>query len=138
MHIVGRLAIVALSQGYFAMEDTYSRFSRGVENYIRYRPRYPQQLVDLLKAECGLSPAHIVTDIGSGTGLLTELFLKNGNQVYGVEPNLEMRSAAESLLRSHPLFTSIAGTAEATTLANHSVHLITVGQAFHWFKHEPT
>src|SRR5574341_461079 len=118
------------------MEDTYSRFSPVVGNYSRYRPRYPRQLVDVLKAECGLSPAQIVADVGSGTGLLTDLFLKNGNRVYGIEPNPEMRSAAEEFLRSYPLFTSIAATAEATALADHSVHLITVGQAFHWFKHE--
>jgi len=118
------------------MEDTYSHYSRIVENYSRYRPRYPQPLVEWLKAECGLSPAQRVADIGAGTGLLAELFLKNGNQVYGVEPNLEMRLAAEYLLRSYPSFTSLAATAEATTLADHSVHLITVGNAFHWFKHE--
>jgi ubiquinone/menaquinone biosynthesis C-methylase UbiE len=118
------------------MEDTYSRFSRVVENYVRYRPHYPPQLVDVLKAECGLLPAQIVADIGSGTGLLTELFLKNGSRVYGIEPNPEMRSAAEHLLRAYPLFTSTAATAEATTLADHSVHMITAGQAFHWFKPE--
>jgi len=84
------------------MEDTYSQFSRVVDNYSRYRPRYPHQLVDLLKAECGLSPAHIVADIGCGTGLLAEVFLKNGNRVYGVEPNVDMRSVAEFGLRAFP------------------------------------
>lgn len=68
------------------MEDTYSHYSRIVENYSRYRPRYPHQLMEWLRAECDLSPAHTVADIGSGTGLMAELFLKNGNQVYGVEP----------------------------------------------------
>jgi len=97
------------------MADIYSHYSRIVENYRRYRPRYPHQLVEWLKAECGLSPAQSVADIGAGTGLMAELFLKNGNHVYGVEPNLEMRLAAEYLLRSYPLFTSIAATAEATT-----------------------
>lgn len=120
------------------MEDTYSRFSRVVENYRRYRPRYPQQLIAWLEAECGLSSAQVVADIGSGPGFMAELFLNNGHPVYGVEPNLEMRSAAETLLGSNPLFTSIAATAEATTLANHSVDMITVGNAFHWFQHEQT
>lgn len=118
------------------MDDSYSRFSRVVESYARYRPHYPQQLVALLEAECDLTAGQVVADIGSGTGLLTELFLKNGNRVYGVEPNPEMRSAAEQLLQSYPSFTSVAGTAEATTLADHSVHLVTAGQAFHWFKHD--
>ena len=118
------------------MEDTYSRFSQVVENYRRYRPRYPHQLIEWLEAECGLSLAHVVADIGSGPGFMAELFLNNGNQVYGVEPNLEMRLAAEYRLRSYPLFTSIAATAEATPLADHSVDMIAVGNAFHWFKHE--
>jgi SAM-dependent methyltransferase len=120
------------------MEDTYSRFSSVVEHYLRYRPRYPHQLVEWLQAECDLSPTQVVADIGSGTGLLAALFLQHGHHVYGVEPNGEMRAAAAYLLRSYPLFTSIAATAEATTLANHSVHLIAVGQAFQWFTLEPT
>jgi ubiquinone/menaquinone biosynthesis C-methylase UbiE len=118
------------------MDDTYRHYSRIVENYSHYRPRYPRQLVEWLTAECGLSPAQCVADIGAGTGLLAELLLQNGNQVYAVEPNAEMRSAAEHRLRSYPLFTSIGATAEATTLADHSVDLIAVGNAFHWFKHD--
>ena len=118
------------------MEDSYSRFSRVAENYRLYRPHYPQQLVEFLNAECDLTPDQIIADIGSGTGLLTELFVENGNTVYGVEPNLEMRSAAEHLLHAYPVFKSIAATAEATTLADHSVNMITAGQAFHWFKHD--
>jgi ubiquinone/menaquinone biosynthesis C-methylase UbiE len=120
------------------MEDSYSHYSRIVESYSRYRPSYPHQLVEWLKAGCGLLPAQSVADIGSGTGLLAELFLQNGNRVYGVEPNEEMRLAAEYLLSSYPLFTSIAGTAEATGLADHSIDMITAGNAFHWFKHEQT
>jgi ubiquinone/menaquinone biosynthesis C-methylase UbiE len=118
------------------MEDNYSRFSHVADHYARYRPRYPHEMIDLLKVECGLSPAHVVADIGSGTGLLTELFLQHGNRVYGIEPNAEMRAAAEHHLRDYRGFTSIAATAEATTLADHSVDMITAGQAFHWFDHE--
>src|SRR5262245_58640297 len=120
------------------MADSYNRFSRVVEDYRRYRPRYPQQLVDLFSAECGFSPAHLVADIGSGTGLLAELLLQNGNRVYGVEPNQDMRQAAEQMLRAYPLFTSVARAAEATALADRCVDIITVGQAFHWFDLEPT
>jgi len=38
-------------------------------------------------------PGALVADIGAGTGLLAELFLKNGYRVLGVEPNREMRQA---------------------------------------------
>src|SRR3954452_7041047 len=98
------------------MSDSTRRFSSRVDNYIKYRPSYPAQVVALLAAECGLTPGALVADIGAGTGLLAELFLKNGNRVFGVEPNREMREAGERLLSAYPSFTSIDGTAEATTL----------------------
>jgi SAM-dependent methyltransferase len=107
-----------------------------VTNYVKYRPSYPAAIVDLLAAECGLTPDSIVADIGSGTGLLAELFLKAGNRVLGIEPNREMREAGEQLLRGYDRFVSLAATAEATTLPDHSADFITAGQSFHWFDRE--
>ena len=113
--------------------DAKQRFSNRVADYVRYRPGYPAVVLALLRSECGLRPEHAIADVGSGTGLLSELFLKNGNCVFGVEPNLEMRQAGEEYLQSYPGFTSVNGSAESTTLANSSVDFVTAGQAFHWF-----
>src|SRR5689334_15561560 len=115
------------------MVDPTLRFSNRVDNYSKYRPTYPSAVLDLLAAECGLTSNALIADIGSGTGLLAELFLTNGNRVVGVEPNREMRAAGERLLANAPGFTSVDGTAEATTLAAGSVDFVTAGQAFHWF-----
>jgi SAM-dependent methyltransferase len=109
------------------------RFSSRVENYVRYRPGYPGELIELLQRECGLTAESVVADIGSGTGKLTELLLQSGCSVFAVEPNQEMREAGERLLKSFPRFTSIGTPAEETTLPAQSVDLITAGQAFHWF-----
>ena len=113
--------------------QSVERFSNRVENYVRYRPGYPKEILELLKRECGLDSDAVIADIGSGTGKLSEIFLENGNIVIGVEPGAGMRAAAESILASHPNFQSVVGTAEATTLANSSVDFIVAGQAFHWF-----
>jgi SAM-dependent methyltransferase len=113
--------------------DSTQRFSDRVENYIRYRPSYPLQVLETLRAECGLTPNATVADIASGTGIFSRLLLDNGNRVYGVEPNREMREAADRLLAGFPLFISVAGTAEATTLADGVVDLATAAQAAHWF-----
>ena len=102
------------------MIDPTQRFSSRVENYVKYRPGYPKTILALLRRDCGLSPASVIADIGSGTGLSSKLFLPNGNRVYGVEPNLEMREAGERLLAKYARFTSVAATAEATTLASAS------------------
>jgi SAM-dependent methyltransferase len=115
------------------VKNATSRFSSRVENYVRYRPGYPKEVVDLLKSECGLVSSSVVADIASGTGIFTRMLLENGNRVFGVEPNSEMRRAGEELLGSYSRFTSIAGTAEATTLADGSVDVVTAAQAEHWF-----
>jgi SAM-dependent methyltransferase len=114
--------------------DPKQRFSTRVADYVRYRPSYPSALLDLLRSDCSLRPGHVIADIGSGTGFLSELFLKNGNRVYGIEPNEAMRRAGEEYLASYDGFSSIEASAEATTLDDTSVDFVTAGQSFHWFE----
>jgi SAM-dependent methyltransferase len=114
-----------------------SRFSDRVENYVRYRPGYPAEVMQTLRNECALAPSHVIADIASGTGIWTRTLLKNGNPVFGVEPNAEMRAAGERLLAEFPKFTSVSGVAESTTLANQSVDFVTAAQAAHWFDRAP-
>ena len=115
------------------MSDTVARFSNRAENYAKYRPNYPTGVVDILKTHCGLTDSAVIADVGSGTGILTEMFLRNGNPVFGIEPNSEMRTIAESALKGFPKFQSLQGSAEATTLDSKTVDLVTAAQAFHWF-----
>jgi SAM-dependent methyltransferase len=110
-----------------------ARFSDRVENYVRYRPGYPAEVLDLLRVECGLRPSHIVADIASGTGAFTRLLLENGNSVFAVEPNAEMRETGVHELDRYARLVSVAGTAEETTLGSASVDFVTAAQAAHWF-----
>ena len=114
-------------------DNATTRFSNRVEHYARYRPGYPPEMIECLSTEFGLSPMHSVADVGSGTGIFSEILLRRGNTVFGVEPNLEMREAARRLLGGYDKFISVAGTAESTTLSAASVDWITSAQAFHWF-----
>jgi SAM-dependent methyltransferase len=109
------------------------RFSDRVADYVKYRPGYPTDILPYLQKEIGLDSQMRVADVGSGTGILTRLFLENRNNVYAVEPNDAMRKAAEAALGNDPGFHSVKGTAEQTTLAKGSMDVITAGQAFHWF-----
>jgi len=118
--------------------DSTKRFSDRVENYVRYRPGYPAEVVELLEREAGLSADSVVADIGSGTGISAEMMLKAGFSVIGVEPNGPMREAAERLLADHPKFTSLNGSAQETSLPDQSVDLVLAAQAFHWFAGEKT
>lgn len=103
-------------------------------------------MLPLLREKTGLSDvranrqggAEAIADIGSGTGISARLFLQNGNVVFGVEPNAEMRQAAETFLKDYPQFRSTIGTAEATTLPDQSVDYVVAAQAFHWFNSPQT
>jgi len=112
--------------------DPRARFSDRVQDYIRYRPRYPPALWDML-AEAGLAAGMAVVDLGAGTGILSELLLDRGCRVFGVEPNAEMRAASEALLTGRGGFTAVDGSSEATGLADGSVDAAVAAQAFHWF-----
>jgi SAM-dependent methyltransferase len=118
--------------------DAKQRFSSRVADYVRYRPGYPAALLDLLERECGLNPRQAIADVGSGTGLLSKIFLDRGNRVIGVEPNPEMRAAGDEFLSGYSAFSSVGGSSEATTLPSASIDLVTAGQAFHWFEPEAT
>lgn len=120
------------------MTDSTQRFSSRVEDYIKFRPGYPTALVSALLDKTGLGSDATVADVGSGTGIFTRLLLDQGLQVSAVEPNANMRHAAETLLSKYARFTSIDAPAEHTGLADHSIDLITVAQAFHWFNNEAT
>ena len=115
------------------MQNSKQRFSNRVADYVKYRPHYPAAIVPYLQHHYGFHADLTVADVGSGTGILSQLWLAHGNLVIGVEPNREMREAAEVLLAGYPYFRSCDATAEATGLPDHSVDVISAGQAFHWF-----
>jgi SAM-dependent methyltransferase len=126
-------------KGFFMTENSENRFSDRVDNYVKYRPSYPQAVVDLLLEKKYLEKNALIADIGSGTGISTKLFLQNGFKVIGIEPNDAMRTAAETYLQNDLLagnFKSQKGAAEHTGIESHSIDLAIAAQAFHWFDQE--
>jgi SAM-dependent methyltransferase len=108
------------------------RFSGLVYNYGKYRPSYPPGVLSFIEEQTGLQKDWNIADIGAGTGIFSRALLERGYKVYSVEPNKDMREAAESSLQTFKKFTSINGAGEKTTLQDRSINLVTVAQAFHW------
>lgn len=115
------------------MIETAARFNGRVEDYERYRTRFPQEVLELMRTHCGLTSTQVIADVGAGTGMLSELFLKNGNAVFAIEPNAQMRGACERLREQYPKLRIVDAAAEATGLDDASVDFVVVGRAFHWF-----
>lgn len=113
--------------------DNTQKFSGKADVYQNARPSYAQELLDFVAQKWGIGEGSQVADIGSGTGILTRQLLGLGARVYAIEPNADMRAKAEELLGDNPNFVSVIGTAEQTTLPDHSFHLVTAAAAFHWF-----
>ncbi|HEY0100029.1 MAG TPA: class I SAM-dependent methyltransferase [Pyrinomonadaceae bacterium] len=126
------MSVIKMEVAMTEIEPT-KRFTERVADYVAYRPKYPAAVLEFMRAELNLRPSSIIADVGSGPGILTEMFLRNGNTVFAVEPNEAMRAAAENLLGAFPNFKSVDGMAEATTLDARSVDFVTAAQAFHWF-----
>ena len=112
------------------------RFTGRAQDYTLGRPSYPEALLDHLYRELGLSERSIIADIGAGTGKFTRQLLERGSTVYAVEPNEDMRTVAIRELSGYKKFYPVSGSDVASGLMEHSVDLITVAQAFHWFDME--
>jgi ubiquinone/menaquinone biosynthesis C-methylase UbiE len=117
-----------------ASPDPRKRFSSRVEAYAKYRPGYPAEVIELLRREFGLRRGSVVADVGSGTGIFSEMLLKSEPDVvvHCIEPNAAMRGFAELSLSKYPGFRSVDGSGEETGLPGASIDLVTCAQAFHW------
>ena len=116
--------------------NSTTRFSNRVEDYVKYRPGYPTEVINFLQEKYGITSDKLIADIGAGTGISTALFLHAGYKVIAIEPNKPMRDKAIDLLGSLPGFSAQNGTAEHTGLDTNSIDAIIAGQAFHWFDAE--
>lgn len=113
--------------------DSKTRFSDRVSDYSRYRPSYPSDAMEYIFNLQSMGPGVTVADVGSGTGLFTELLLDSGASVIAVEPNKAMRSESDKRLKQRANYSSCGGSAESSGLKDNSVNMVTAAQAFHWF-----
>jgi ubiquinone/menaquinone biosynthesis C-methylase UbiE len=113
-------------------------FTSKAEKYARYRWHYSAQAIQTIFEVTQINRESRMADIGAGTGILTQHFIGKVKEVYAVEPNEAMRHLARGMLGAQPGCHFIDGRAEATTLPDHSVDLITVAEAFNWFDPQPT
>jgi SAM-dependent methyltransferase len=101
--------------------------------YERARPGYPPEAVAWIADRLELREGRTVVDLAAGTGKLTRALLDTGAHVIAVEPGDAMRAELE---RAAPRAETLRGSAEDIPLPVAGVDAITVGQAFHWFRHD--
>ncbi len=103
-------------------------FSSQSKTYAQFRPTYPQELFDYLAS---LTPSHETAwDCGTGNGQAAISLKRHFIKVWATDPS----SAQISNAVSHKGVTYLVGAETQDKIENHSVDLITVAQALHWFQ----
>lgn len=106
-------------------------FTGKAKAYAKGRSGYPKEVIETI---IGLAPSDAVfADIGAGTGKFTVKLAERGYSLYAVEPNADMREQLVMTLAPFENVMIIDGTAETTTLPDHSVDILTIAHALHWF-----
>ena len=113
--------------------NSKNRFSGMAENYNRFRPTYSSDTIRFLNDAIDFNENLVLADIGAGTGISSKMFLENGNEVYAVEPNEDMRIVLERVLSKYEKFHSVEGSSEVTNLQSESIDVVISAQSLHWF-----
>ena len=106
-------------------------FTGKAEAYAKARPGYPDMAIDYIRGL--VSQGAVFADIGAGTGKFTELLARHGYTLFAVEPNRDMQEQLTVTLAPYQNAKIVVGSAEFTTLPDHSVDVITCAQALGWF-----
>lgn len=109
------------------MKQVIDNFSSHPGNYATFRPKSPQAIFDLLYANTQCFDA--AWDCGTGNGQVAAELAKKFGRVYGTDiSGTQLAHATQADNISY-----MQERAEATTLADKTIDLITLAQAIHWF-----
>tara|TARA_B100000945_G_scaffold321140_1_gene334081 strand:+ start:2306 stop:3085 length:780 start_codon:yes stop_codon:yes gene_type:complete len=105
-------------------------FSSQSANYAAYRPGYPENLFRFLAGEC--REFKLAWDAGTGNGQAAKKLALHFENVYATDASsIQILNAV-----SGPNITYAVSNEQAPALKSHSVNLISVAQALHWFDTE--
>lgn len=106
-------------------------FSPQAADYARFRPVYPPPLFAWLAAQ--VPERRLAIDVGAGNGQASVALAAHFRHVLGIEPSAAQRASAARADNVEYR----EGSAEMTGAGDASADLMTVAQAFHWFRPEP-
>jgi SAM-dependent methyltransferase len=114
---------------------TFSKSTFKASNYASFRPVYNRSLLQdyiLPFHRQNSNEFNLAVDIGCGTGQVTTLLSDYFSKVVGVDPSSVMLASATKKTKVEYR----VGFAETLPVEDHSVDLLTAGQAAHWFHPE--
>ena len=108
-----------------------------VDNYARYRPTPPDDILVQSLNYLDAAKAEVVVDLGCGTGISTRIWRDYAMCVTGIDPSAEMLAIAKKN-NEHDHIEFIRSMAHQTRLPDESVEIVTCSQSFHWMEPHST
>lgn len=102
-------------------------FSNQADRYSKFRPTYPQEMIDFILQL--VSEKHAALDIATGNGQVAALLSPHFKEVYATDISKNQLDNATKLTN---IIYSLQP-AESTSFTDNKFDLITVAQAVHWF-----
>ena len=118
-------------------------FKSTARYYARFRPGYPDALIDLLREKFSLDGTGRLLDLGCGTGQLAIPLAPYIEEVVAMDPEPEMLAEAEFIARARGTENILWVEGGSDDLQDFRgrlgiFRLVTMGSSFHWMDREAT
>jgi len=107
-------------------------FDQIANDYDRYRPGYPNELIDYACQIAELKSGDNVLELGCGSGQLTRALVSRGFRVAALEPGKQLIALAEQNLKRQGAADFINAKFEDAVLPKGHYKAIFSASAFHW------
>lgn len=106
-------------------------FNKAAEYYDRFRPSYPQEIIETLISEAEISKGSKLLEIGAGSGKATSQFAGKGFDILCIEPGENLVRIGNERFKSETIEFRL-GRFEQIQLPEESFDLVFAAQSFHW------
>jgi len=116
------------------MTEAGRPYATAAAHYLRGRPPYSDQLLDVVRTEIGLDGSGTLIDVGCGPGVLAVQLAPLFETVIGIDPEPAMLAEAHRHAAAHDVQAAwIEARAEdLAELGLPAARLVTFGQSIHW------
>lgn len=106
-------------------------FNRAAEYYDKYRPGYPQEIIDSLISVTDITEGSDLLEIGCGSGKATEQLVGNGFNILGIDPGEDLVRIGNERFK-HNNVNFVKGRFEEYDFGQKKFDVIYAAQSFHW------
>lgn len=106
-------------------------FNQAAEYYDKYRPGYPQEIIDSLISVTEITECSDLLEIGCGSGKATEQLIGKGFSILGIDPGEDLVRIGNERFKNKSVH-FVKGRFEEYDFGQKKFDVIYAAQSFHW------